>query len=124
MNGSPHPPNPLDIAKQSWDMGKQSREDKAFKWMALAMMGLAGFGATLHAVHMLWKDTRDNRRERDRDDRHPPASTSPPADAATDEEERQPGKKWSHRPELAERQPQGDHAQVAHRPQHSHARQH
>ena len=127
MTGSPQPPNPLDIAQKSWDMGRQSREDKAFKWMALAMMGLAGFGATLHAVHMLWKDTRDNRRERDRDtgrdDRHPPAPASPPADADHEETSRD-GKKWSHRPELAEHQPQGDHAQAAHRPQHSHAGRH
>jgi hypothetical protein len=127
MSGSPQPNNPLDIAQKSWDMRKQSPDDKAFKWMALAMMGLAGFCATLHAVHMLVKDTRDGRRERDREkersDRRPPASASPPADADTYEEPSRDGKKWSHRPELVERQPQGDHAQAAHSRSHA-VRQH
>jgi hypothetical protein len=106
-------------------MGKQSREDKAFKWMALAMMGLAGFGATLHAVHMLWKDVvgKGGEREQGRGDRRPPASARPPEYADTCEEASRDGKKWSQRSELAERQPQGDHAQAAHSRQHA-ARQH
>jgi hypothetical protein len=128
MSGMPPHTNPLDIAQKSWDMGKQSRDDKAFKWMALAMMGLAGLGATLHAVHLFWKDTLDSRREgqreKERGDRRPPASTSPPADADTYEEASSGGsKKWSQRPEFAERQPQGDHAQAAHSRSHA-VRQH
>jgi hypothetical protein len=127
MTGSPPHTNPLDIAKQSFDMGKQSRDDKAFKLMALVMMGLAGLGATLHAVHLFWKDTLDSRREaqreKERDDRRPPASTSPPANIDTYEEASSSGTKWSQRPELAERQPHDDHAQAAHSRSHV-ARQH
>ena len=129
MTGLPPYNNPLDIAKTSMDMGKKSPDDRAFKIMALVMMGLAGFGATLHAVHMLWKDTLGSRREGGREngggDRRPPASASPPEYADTSTEEASSnGKKWSQRPELAERQPRGDHAEAAHYPSHGHARQH
>jgi hypothetical protein len=122
MTGSS--PSPLDIVRHAGDLDKKPPRDGALKIFTYGMLAVSGLAAVGHLVLSFVREIRRAEHENARGDRHSPALTSPPAEAATDEEERQPGKKWSHRPELADRQPQDDHAQAAHSRSHSHARQH
>jgi hypothetical protein len=124
MTGSS--PSPLDIARHTADMGKKNPGDRWLNAMTLGLLLSSGLVAVGGMVLKFWREIRGKERDNAaRSDRHTPASASPPhADADTYEETSRDGKKWSHRPELAARQPQDDHAQAAHRPQHSHARQH
>jgi hypothetical protein len=121
MTGSS--PSPIDIARHAADIDKKTPRDGALKLLTVGMLIVSGVAAVGHLVLSFVREFRRTEHENGRSDRRPPPSASPPADADTYEEPSRDGKKWSQRPELADRQPHDDHAQAAHSRSHA-VRQH
>ena len=61
MNGLP-PNNPLTIAKESMQMGKESG-DRTFRLVALVMMAATGLGVLLQAGQTILRDCFSGRRD-------------------------------------------------------------
>jgi hypothetical protein len=118
MNSTP-PQNPLTIARESMQMSKDSG-DRTFRLVALAMMVGTGLGALLQAGHMLWRDLREERRFRRANERsHSPEdltehAVSIKAEALSRQEETVPERRWSGKPGLARRAPDGAEQRTAH----------
>jgi hypothetical protein len=112
MNPMP-PHNPLTIAKESMQMGKESG-DRTFRLVALVMMAATGLGVLLQAGHMVWRDCFGSRREREcgrRDARPQPDLSERDAPATEDMPSRHeaPGteRRWTGKTEQARRTPEG-----------------
>jgi hypothetical protein len=123
MSGMTPHSNPLDIAKQSWEMSKKEPNDRVFKLLTIGMLALTGLSTMVHAARTLWRDVKASRREHERG-RPEDARPLPPEvlrehrDIAIDEAT-QPGratstgKQWTRSAQLADRVPHDDHAQAA-----------
>jgi hypothetical protein len=117
MNALP-PHNPLMIANQSMQMGKESG-DKNFRLVALVMMAATGLGVLLQAGHALWRDLREERRCRRGNARSNPAEDLPEhvasirADMPSRQEETAPERRWSGKQGLARRTPEAGQQRTA-----------
>lgn len=122
MSGLPSQHSTLTVAQESLRMGEKTG-DRTFKILGIVMMGATALGTLFHAARMLFKDMRDDRRQA-RGNSHPaqPPDIPDTSSYASHDDDRPRGK-WTHRPELADRDPRDSHAQAAHRPQHNHASQ-
>ena len=96
-------------------MGKETG-DRNFKLIAMAMMGVTGLATLFHAVHTLMRDLRDDRRHEPSAGRSPQQPHLPTPTTGSDEPV--PPRRWTQRPELADRQPCADHTHATHRPGH------
>ena len=112
MNVVP-PNNPLTIAKESMQMGKESG-DKTFRLVALVMMAATGLGVLLQAGHTIWRDMCGSRRDREygrRETRPQPDLSEHDAPASEDMASRHeaPGTegRWTGKTEQARRTPEG-----------------
>jgi hypothetical protein len=102
MTGMQPHDTPLAVAKESMAMGKESG-DRTFKIMAIAMMAVTGLATLFHAVHTLWRDVRDERRNSRENGRSPPPPTLPSHASAASADEPGPQRRWSQDSNLASR---------------------
>jgi hypothetical protein len=131
MRPTPPSSNPLDIARDSLRMDKDTG-DKTFRIIAIGMMVVTAVATAAHALHGLWRDMRDSRERReyghadrrsDRPREEREYNDSARGGAADRYDDPDAERNWSRREEGRGRSPDGEESWAEHHRQQGHGRE-
>ena len=121
---SPTPPsNPIDVARESLRMDKETGGDRTFRMVAIGMMAVTALATAAHAFHGLWRDMRGRRegREYGHGDRRSYSGPDEPeyrayerGGALTRHDDADQERNWSRREERRGRSPEDDEGWAEH----------